>query len=229
MSRPIANMKAFLLCIGSMLVGFFLFAVFRSISGSPVPKLEEQSRNILLTQEESALGVRLIESTNGWNLVHFLDYSYESCRNEEARIAKEIQEFAPKVGRIIMLWPNPSKPESAWPARLVLLAGGKSTQNGKIQHHNMMVVPSLSQKTVLSMRPPSSIINPVGTTEDAFLAELKSEKVSATLKGTDALAKRLGLIGVPAYLLVSPTGEGWIVGSLDEWKDLVQQKGLAGY
>jgi hypothetical protein len=226
--KPIWDLKIAALAISSLFVGFFVFVALKSLSNQSVAKLNEQSRSVNLAASELDLGVQVIESTNGWNLVQFLDYSCEPCRKEEARIVKEIQEHAPEVGRSVMLWPNPLKPESAFPARAVLLADSQDVQSGKLQHRNMMILQSHNKETILEMRPPPSIINRTGISEDSYLANLMSQQVSDRLKKTDSLAKRLGLMGVPAYLLVAPSGEGSIVGSLDDWKKLVKEKGLSG-
>ena len=229
MSKPLIDLKLAALATFSLIVGFFAFVVLKSLTTNSVPTLSEQGRSVNLTTGELNLGVKVIESTNGWNFVQFLDYSCDPCRKEEAKIMEEIQEYAPKVGRTVMLWPNPLKPESALAARSVLLANSQDGHSGKLQHRNMMVLRSHSKDAILEMRPPPSIVNKAGTSKESYLSSLMGQPVSTRLRATDTLAKRLGLMGVPAYLLVSPTGEGWIVGSLEDWKKLVKEKGLTGH
>lgn len=222
----------FFSAVAVALVSALVFFTSGALKAKTKP-LAEPARTVQLSPEELALVLPIRTESSGWNLVHFMDYACDICREAEEEITVQLAEAAPNVGRSIMLWPNPTKPDSAWPARAVIAASQISEADLRRSHANLV------RKTRPDKDRAISLYALATKEEDIFKEEvvtkatadweamMSAKPVTDHLTKVDALAQRLGLLGVPAYLLVSPTGEGWIVGSLEDWKKLVKEKGLA--
>lgn len=63
---------------------------------------DEPIKRLQLSNADLSLAVPLRTESSGWNMVHFFSYSCTSCRESEARLAKDVPEWAPNVGRMLL-------------------------------------------------------------------------------------------------------------------------------
>lgn len=189
-----------------------------SAAKSPIQQLQ-------LSQADLSLAVPLRKEASGWNMVQFVSYSCRACRESEVRLSKEVLEWAPNIGRMLLPLAPQAFSEGKWAERALSASWQTNPSRVPSVHRNLFVRDITGKKEAMEQRPMPDFNNPERMTEAQWEAWLLSPSVTDHLAKIEQLSKRIGVKVIPTYLLVSPEGDAWMVESLDAWRRLVKEHG----
>lgn len=214
------------LIAGAVLLGV-LFGLAAALLRKPPNEAAISARAVELPVGFESLGVRMAESSNGWNLVHFTNFRCVHCRNAETELIPKMLESARMIGRLVIYCTDPQMGDGDWAERAMLDAAQNRPTETRLLHAIFSRSIDLSWLTVKERRPflPDDSASKVSA--EAWRKELSDERRTQQLAYCRQLAQSLQLPGVPSYLLIGPDRKGWVVPNLEEWKRLTKQAGIS--
>lgn len=208
--------------IGGALIGVLAALVISALKNKAASQLVVDSRRETLSKDEMGLAVPVSPSVNGWTLYQFSDYACIHCRKAETTTVKEMLESAPNIGRSLFFFCDPRSETGDWAARSIIAQSQMRPQFPMTYHKAYLSGKPPTEKEVLKNRPPDRQLEKI-LTKEAWRSEILAPQITSRLKGVRKLGERLGLQGVPAYMIVNQSGQGYLVGHMEDWYKLVKK------